>query len=1048
MDVTPLPSRTLSAWSLAEHLGRDWPRQVVGRLLSAPLPADERLAVVADAGRAAPAQLSRDGRRLWYPAELGAGARQRYELIGGDRPPESPLRWSASDGILEIATEELGVRLGWGDGVDSTPTPALAGVRGPDAVWFGASSWCGISPAALECELLEAGPVRLVARQVFTMADGGRFSCLWTVDCAEPALHLDMKWAPQVESPTGGEAERPAALELHMGGDFAPTEAYWRPHSPSPWRAPESCGPHKRQVYDVPPTADCLSLGPFYNWEKDAASFWCGWTEARRDLLYLGCPRPSRYHTRSSYERVAVVTGGTKGLSVRVPLQAGRSALTLALLNRDKTAICASGAPCDLDRLHQRLNGPDLGDYCSMVLEWPDMEQMTFPRLWVSAEDLPGLRQRFARWAWLRERFEAHAEDRLLDVHSEPELRLDPAGAPALGQDPAGAYLVTGDEVWAARARQSLVDDLDGMVESLLDYGPSVDGNLGISLARPWRALVLNLDLVLSSRAFPAEERESVLRKLAFVAEVSCTADAWPATGSGVHRGNDNFHPDVTSARGLAAAQLDGHPRQTEWLSAAAGEMTRFMAAYHLPSGMSRESATYQLCSLACALQLDAALRRRGLPTVVDQPVCKASLDFLASTQTPVDERCGHRMLPTVGHVTVHAWCQSLQAYFGWAARVTVDSDPSFSARMMAAWRRGGGFVLPLHDFLQSRIWSLPLCLLDPELPGEESPAWLKSRAHDGFGAILRADHGAGEEGYLALKMGECSGHYDNDEGSLIWYAYGQPLLIDYGCQYNPNFHAHPWLHNRLSIDHRADGYPRGGRLLGLHSQRGLDYTCGEVRVRSLYRETEWPVRDRDFDFRQVAGEPRPIDEHLWRRHLIYLHDLETLVLLDQVEGTLPTDWNLQVLADGARLDGNRARFRGSHGVDLSVLMALPEDPGLEVGSFSHLGFDEPRLPHWWWRGAAWTEPPGTEMTSMAERALTLRAHGGAAQSYMAMLVASREGEQRPELICEGAEALRVTSERGEATVRADVPGQRWYVKSKGPDGAVVAELAFPGEVA
>ena len=1089
----------LATWAVTEHLGRGWPRQVVWRDLPelaeviqagppAADPAGPALAVLDERGVSAPAQHDPESGRVWYPAELPAHTTRRYELVASAKQPATPLRWAVSGDVLKVSTEGLSVRLAWCASGAGPPRPPLVGVRGPDGVWFGASSWEGVVFEELRCQVVESGPVRLVLRQAYLTEAGAQLTCEYTFDCTSPVVHLLMHWdagtagrTGSADAGEGGSAGRrgpgttnsgavgggdlngptpagaspdlgtlDATMVWHLGEGFQPDRAYWRPHSPSPWRATGTDDPYKRQVYQVPSEDDCIRLGPLYNWEKDAAGFWCAWEMGeRRDLLYVGCPRPSRFSTAAPYERVAVDTarGASGRLDVRMPLQQGRSALSLALLDRGATAVHTSGPPNDLDRLHCRLNGPGLDDYCQMALEWPGMEELSFPRLWVGSEDLPRLRDRFTRWEWLRERFEAHAEDRILDVHTEPDLRLDRNGAHVLGQDPAGAYLATGDEAWATRARQSLVEELDRTVEALLDYGPSVDANLGIGLARPWRALVLNLDLVLGSSAFTEGERLDVLRKLAFAAEVSCTDDAWPATGSGVHRGNENFHPDVVSARGLAAAQLDGHPRQEQWLDEAVAEMAEFMRSYHLPSGMSRESATYQLCALAYVLQLDAALRRRGLAGLMDEPACKASFDFLASLQTPVDERCGHRMLPTIGHVTTHAWCQSLQAYFGWAARATAASDPAFSARMMAAWRRGGAFVLPLDDFFHDRIWSLPLCLLDPGLPAQDSPDFLESRAHEGFGAVLRARHRDGGEGYVLLKMGQCTGHFDNDEGSLIWYAYGQPLLADFGCQYNPNFHAHPWLHNRISIDHCADGPPRGGRLLCLRSEPGLDYACGEVRVRSIYLETEWPVRDRDFDFRQVAEEPRAIDEHVWRRHLLYLHDLEAIVLFDQIDGSLPTDWNLQVHAETVRVEGGEAWFQGSFGVDLGVLVAHPAAPHLEVGAFSHQGFDEPRLPQWWWRAAAWTAPPGVKMSSMAEKALTLRAHGGPSEGYLALLVASPQDETRPQLTRRGDCAVEVRGPRGSAAVEVNTTEGRWIVALSTEAAWAHYDIEFPAEI-
>ena len=1013
--------KELGQWTVREHLGRDWAAQVVWRDGLGALPAVP-LAVVDEEDVLYPAQVGAGG-RVYYPLVLRAGATGRLRLVEAE--VESALTWSVTGNVLECVSPGLAFRLAWGEG---EVKPPLVGLCGVDGVWFGDSTWDGVHFESMSSCILEAGPVRLSLRQHYK-GERGALTLKYSVDCLGGALRWNMH----------GQGALAGDLILQLGASFRPQMAYWRPHSPTPARGAQ--GEYKRQVYPVRYDGDCIGLGPFYNWQKDAASFWVAWrADARRDALYIGCVRPAQTATAAPYKRVAIAAQD-EGICARFALQEGEKSFALALLDRGEKAVRTAGAPNVFDALHRRLNGPGLDDYCQMTLDWAAAQGLDFPRLWIGASQLATARARFAQWPWLREQFERHADLAIVDTAVAPDLRWAEGDMPTLGRDPAGAYLATGDERYAEEARGELVRELAALVEILLDYGPSVDEAVGIALARRWRTLVLNLDLVLCSNVFSEAERAELFTQLAFVAEVSSTDDAWPATASGIERGNANFHPDLISARGLAATFLHGHPRQEQWLAEAVGEMRAFLHSYHLDSGVGREAATYQFCVLSYALQFDAALRRRGRAGLLTDEVFRASFDFLAAQQTPVDVRCGHRMLPTLGHVTSYAWCQTLQAYFAWAAGATAESAPEFSARMMAAWRRGGAFVLPLHDFFYGRIWSLPLCLLDDALPETADDDFFASKVHAGFGAVLRTRHADGSEGYVAFKMGECSGHYDNDEGSLIWYAYGQPLLADFGCQYNPNFHAHPWLHNRISIDHRADGPPRGGRLLCHRSLEGIDYVCGEVRVQSLYRETEWPVRARDFDYRQVAEEPQRIDEHVWRRHLLYVHAWETLVLWDEVEGTLPTDWNIQVHAEKVRIGQNSAHFRGSFGVDLSVLLFEPEQPDLEIAAYSHQGFDEARLPMGWWRAAAWTSPPGLQMTAMGEQALTLRAHAGPGQRYGAVLAAHRHADPAPRLSGNALEGVHIASDSDECSIR--LAGDCWHVKGRTKDGTTDVELAL-----
>jgi hypothetical protein len=1010
----------VAEWSVTEYLDADWPTQRVWRELDEPVGVGPF--VVDDGnGKQIPAQIGDQGKRVYYIAELAAGETLNYRLCEVEEERPTPLQLTVENGVARIRNEVVGLRLAW-EGSEPNDPPIL-GLQGRDRIWFGGTSWGeGVEFVSLDCELLDSGPVFIRLRQTYRTAGGAEVVWEYLIDAATPTVRISLCQKGKI----------PGAAIWNLGKEFQPTRVYWRPHSPAGWRGEQ--GNHKRQVYEprYRGEGDGIRLGPFYNWEKDAANFWTGWGEdERRDLLYLGCIRPGKTRVAGAYERMHLRTGMCAGetyLDAEIPFQEGERAFALGLLDRHQVDIPISGEAGGLDRLHARLNGPGLDDYHQMVLDWGGLGELCFPGLWLSPDEVPEVRQRFGEWDWLRERFQAHVDDELFPTHHSPDFQLQP-GQRVLGRDMAGAYLATGDERFAGRAKEPLVRELDEIVSLLLEYGPSTDGAVGISLARRWRSLVLNLDLVLGSKAFSAGERQSILRRLAFVAEVSCTDDAWPATGSGIHRGNPNFHPDVVSARVLGAVMLKGHPRQEEWIEAGVEEMRRFLRDYHLFSGCSGEAATYQLCVLAYALLLQVALRSRGYGGLVEDPIVKKSFEYLAAIQTPVDPRCGFRMLPTIGHVTAYGWSQSLQAYFAWGARLTAESDPDFSRRMMAAWRRGGSFVFSLHDFSQDLIWSQPLCLLDGELPAEEDSHFLESRAHEGLGAVMRTKHDDGSEGYLLFKMGESTGHYDNDEGSLIWYAFGQPLLTDFGCQYNPNFHAHPWLHNRISIDHAADGPPRGGRLVKRCFAEGLDFSCGEVRISRLYSETEWPVRERDFDFRQVMGEMREVEEQAWRRHVIYVHAMETVILLDQIDGNLPTDWNLQVLADSVRTIDGSALFRGQFGVDLQVTMFQPNDSKLEVAAFSHLGFDEPRLPMNWWRGVAWTAPPGVELGPMEERALTLRGHAGPGESYMVVLTAFRAGEEEPQIVQRGDWGVEVCSRRGEIVAEIGQAFDHWEIE-------------------
>lgn len=985
-------------WLVEEVFGRDWAPEVVWRPMAvAPGPA---YGVRIDDGQILPAQV--DGDHLAFITDLPAQGSRRFQVVETATAPQAlPLR---VDEDAVIATGGAGLHLATGTApVDQ----CLTGLQCVDGRWADVqASWTGVSVTARQDEILAHGAVLTRLRQIFHLADGVVVELTWELDAASPAVRLDVA--------VQGETE--GSLSLHLGAVCAPEKAYWRPHSPRPWRG--ELGTHKRQAYTIAregaagqPSGDEIEIGPFYNWARDAASYWTCWGDRAADLLYIGWVRPSRTRLTGPLQRLRVQAHpGRSQIDLHIPLQQGRRRLALARLDRTNLHMPLHGGGGDIDRLHRSWNGPGLDDLMRMDLQAAAAAAGEFPRLWLQSSQVNSARGKLATWPWLR------------DPPAEADV------------DAAGTFLATGDNAWAATAIVQLTAELDELVELLLDYGPSVDAALGISMSRRLRALTIHLDLVLGASTTSGQVRVRILRQLAFVTHVQWLEDAWPADDSGIPRGNQNFHPDVISARGMAAAMLDGHPRQAQWLGDAVAEMAAFLQSYHFPSGACQEAATYQLVSLGYALQLHTAAARRGHDVLANLPVLHRAFEFLAATQTPVDERCGYRMLPTIGHVTVYAWCQTLQALFGWAAHAAAGT--AFSRRMMRVWRRGGGHVVSLHDYQQNLIWAPPMLLLDGDLPAATDDEDLAaSQIFDGLGAVLRARHDDGSEGYLLAKMGPAQGHFDQDEGSLLWYAWGKPLLADFGTQYDPNFHAHPWLHNRISFDHKADAAPRQGRMVAQQLDQGVDYLCGEVTVTAQFFHGEWPDRDPDYDFRQ-AGDPWKLETaQVWRRHLIYVHALEAVVLLDEIDGTLTTDWNLQVHAGSARVQGSSVYCAGRFGVDLDVCLLQPAMPDIAVSAFSHLGFDEPRGGKGWWRAARWTTAPGTTMTNMAEQALTIRAQAGAGQPFFAALVARHAGAALARIEAVGDWGVHIVSAVGEATVRTSPPFTRWDVDVATPTG-------------
>lgn len=224
------------------------------------------------------------------------------------------------------------------------------------------------------------------------------------------------------------------------------------------------------------------------------------------------------------------------------------------------------------------------------------------------------------------------------------------------------------------------------------------------------------------------------------------------------------------------------------------------------------------------------------------EPVMKESFAYLAPLQTPHDPSTGFHMLPTVGHVTIYGWCQALQTHFPWAAKATASTDPPFSRRMMAAASGPAlgrspcatGSATPSGDSLCSS-WTVP-SRPSPTQPGRTADctgAWAPCSAPCTPG---------GTEAYLLAKMGPARGHYDADEGSLFSYAWGVPLLADFGFRYNPNIQC-SWLRSRIAWDRWGEAHGHHFEVLGCGLGGESDSVYGEMTVDRLERWDDWPVR-------------------------------------------------------------------------------------------------------------------------------------------------------------------------------------------------------------
>lgn len=964
---------TLTSWHIVEPLGLSWNKQVVTHPLhNLEIPSQTPLCVCDDLGATQAAQ--RVGDHLFYITDLHAHTQKNLSLKVGKAEP-SPLQIKTNGTYLELSNAQFGIRIAWTDkpihnqnsrALTDCPPP-ITQICGSNDIWFGQGYWQNDVPChGFWCERIYEGPVVTAVKQTYQLS-AGTCSFVYHIDAVSPYVCIDV---------TGTQDNLQAIWQFD---DFAPTHAFWRPHSTDSWRGEKTATNHHRQTYTIQQTTppDDIFLQPFYNWNRNGAMFWSCWSQQTKpsDTLLLGAIRPSKTKSESNFHPHCIRNG--KQLILNIPN--GTTSLAIGILSNSETTTSRPIATANIENLYRQMHSLNLDTFLHMDLTWPNDKTICFPRLFIAPTEKDHIRKKAQNWTWFQDAFQNHVDDQLFFSNAQPDLKIKSEHAP-LGRDLAGAYLASGDVTYAQQAFHHLEQLLQKWVQALGMLGPTVDALIGFAFAGPFRSAIITFDLI--ADALTIQERLSCLQHIAFLTEIFFSKDAWPDTDSGLSRGNLNFHANVVSARGLAAALLQNHPKQQLWLTQTHQEATAFLRQYHFESGCARESLTYQFNAIAQFTLLSIALHRAGYEDLFEtEPILKQSYDFLASVQTPHDPRVNFSMLPTVGHVTSYGWGQSLQACFAWAAKATAHRDAAFSERMMAAWKRAGSPAISWHDYYHGQIWWPPLSLIDPSLP--EKGDLPKSILHHGLGAIFRSPK---TDGYVLIKMGPSRGHYDPDEGSLLWYAWGKPILADFGCQYNPNIEC-AWLHNRISFGHWNETNDHAFQVTSHKSGPYADTICGHMTITRLHRWADRPIRTTDFDFRSLPP-PHTIEPITWKRNVLYVRECETLLIHDHINGQQKTDWNLQVFADAITTTGNRATCHGQFGIDLDVYMALPEKAEWSVGSFEHLGFDEPRLPAWWWRGANWMTPKGTTYGPVGERALTLHMPESKQSNYLALLVA------------------------------------------------------------
>lgn len=440
--------------------------------------------------------------------------------------------------------------------------------------------------------------------------------------------------------------------------------------------------------------------------------------------------------------------------------------------------------------------------------------------------------------------------------------------------------------------------------------------------------------------------------------------DYFPPRKAGFAWGSSNMPISVARGRLASAAQLKDHPSRAAWLDYSRREIRHVLNKSFGPDGSPESNPHYMGILVDSAIEAVTALRDAG---VIDDPV-KAFPNvhragrFLVDMMPPKDVRLGVRTVPPIGD---GYWERNEPALK--LAPIFAEHDPELAANL---------------------AWAAQSTGLRPRSLEPREPRW-SSVAYPGWGAFLRSGGGSEHESYLGVRFGNFTlDHTHNDAGSINWYARGVPLSMDFATMYTPHSEA-AWLHSTLTFDHhekdalepcsnpggpgclyhgtsfyehklephwylspkpssRADNFTElHGTIAAFATQSGADYVRGQADRSSFekkpyYRHGEGtPSPWSGFSTFQKVELASPL---LWTRQFAFVKDSDPkkpsyLVIADDLAGNreLSPATNFWCLSKSvSQVSPRHWRFAGQHGVDLDLFSLAPSDVRFQTGRWGH----------------------------------------------------------------------------------------------------------------
>ena len=980
-------------FTLKERLGRDWGPELVRHSVAVPPGAKVAEApLVRVDGTVVPAQMAgaTEGKggtkaELFLVLSLAKGQAMTVSIdpTQSSRLPELPHRQRR--GYEEAGNDLYNLRVARTGKVEFREPKAASEVPTPIQAWRSAKGdWTGASAFVSSRKvrgyvgtLREAGPALLEYEYRYSFVPKGEYVCTIRIVAGIPVAFITD------EFDLGDVTEGGDDIVYFLDPGWTPTHVAWETQSQfqgaaANWadyaakkrtevRKPMGSVPGNEPPDIPPPVAGWRLLEKISAWGRwGGFQSWCalGALDAAKQIAAFAGLTP--LHTGSWRRATALYVwdAGERGVAVAMPIGARRTRWYKDIVDdqspfstheHDETLprtygrreVALAPAAVDLGEVRLRPGFIGLRRYKDWQFDWKKPEPKEFPRAILTRSAIPALKA-------------------------------------AMDRNP---YKGTLEKLYVFSGRkEDAVESANRFLRTGIHMGESSPYTTGYRQSDDLGSVIVWADDALACPELPAELRDRVFDHLVAMAYQLADPDFNPR-GSGVHCGNNNMTINRTLALAIVGCLLKGHPEEQYWL----GTVKRFLE-FKLASQTASDGAwiappVYQMYGPTRNINVaGVCLRNSGWGNVFETGSHEATLLYLSRLITPVDPRTKSRMFAGMGNSS-----NTSEQILGLSMEALRGLDEPFRGTLSA-----------LHDELSGGAPIRPGygILYDPTVPKAKPD--LTTAFHPAYGVMFRAHWGTPDETMLLFRCGYNWSHWDTDNGNLVLYSKGAPLLPGTAYQYFSTPVTQEFaIHNRLRFGARGTEMPFGrvdSYVQEYGSTDSADYASGV----SFY-----PAQL----FGQGAGDVR------WQRQVLFLRSPKPdgpnyFVLRDSQSTSTPQRSFAHFLNCGEKemvaVAGRQAELKTDFGASTWLWFA---EPAALKHTFGRIEYP--------WAGLHPRGRPKTETKSI------LQIENEPGKPFFYVLYPRKDAEPAPQVEVLSPAVLKVTHREGtDFVLLADAPAK------------------------